>query len=48
MKACSKTAIVSVFMYKRKALANSGGSYPLTDMETLDNTDNQVHSIFVK
>ena len=31
-----------------KALANSRGSYPLADMETSDNTVDQVHSIFVR
>ena len=37
----------SVFVYKLKAITNSMGSYTLADMETSDNTLNQVHSIFV-
>jgi len=37
-----------VFACKLKALENSRGSYPLADMETSDNTLDQVHSIFVK
>jgi len=48
LKARSKAVIVSVFMYKLKALANSWGTYPLADMETLDNTVDQVPSIFVR
>ena len=48
LKARSKTVIVSVFACKLKALANSRGSYPLADMETSDNTLDQVHSVFVK
>jgi len=47
-KAHSKTVIVSVFAYKLKALANSRGSYPLADMETSDNTLDEVHSIYVR
>jgi len=46
LKARSKAVIVSVFACKLKALANSRGSYPLADMETSDNTLDQVHSIF--
>jgi len=45
-KARSKTVIVSVFACKLKALTNSRGSYPLADMETSNNTHDQVHSIF--
>jgi len=48
LKAHSKTVIVSVFTCKLKAPANSRGSYPLADMETSDNTLDQVHSILVK
>jgi len=48
LKARSKTVIVSVFACKLKALANSRVSYPLADMETSDNTRDQVHSIFVR
>jgi len=48
LKACSETVIVSVFACKLKALANSKGSYPLADMETSDNTLDQVHSIFIR
>ena len=48
LKARSKTVIVSVFVCKLKALANSRGSYPLADMETSDNTLDKVHSIFVR
>ena len=44
----NKTVIVCVFACKLKALANSRGSYPLADMETSDNTLDQVHSVFVK
>jgi len=36
--------IVSVFACKLKSLANSRGLYPLADMETSDNTLDQVHS----
>jgi len=45
LKARSKTVFVSVFACKLKALANSRGSYPFADMETSDNTLDQVHSI---
>ena len=38
---------ISVHHYL-EALENSRGSYPLADMETSDNTLDQVHSIFVK
>jgi len=48
LKAHSKTVIVSVFMCKLKALANSKGSYPLADMETSNNTLDPVHSIFIR
>jgi len=48
LKAHSKMVIVSVFECTLKALANSRGSYPLADMETSDNTLDQVHSIFVR
>jgi len=48
LKARSKTVIVSVLAGKLKALANSRGSYPLADMETLDNTLDQIHIIFVR
>jgi len=48
LKACSKTVIVSVFACKLKALANSRGSYPLADMETSDNTLDQLHSMFIR
>ena len=48
LKARSNTVIVSVFVYKLKVHANSWGSYPLADMETLDNTLDQVPSIFVR
>jgi len=48
LKACSKTVIISVFTCKLKVLANSRGSYPLVDMETSDNTLDQVHSIFIR
>ena len=34
-------------MCKLKALANSRGSYPLADMETSDNTLDQVHMYVV-
>ena len=46
LKARSKTVIVSVFALK--ALVNSRESYPLGDMETSDNTLDQVHSVFVR
>ena len=48
LKVRSKMVIISVFACKLKALANSRGSYPLADMETSDNTLDQVHSIFVR
>ena len=48
LKARSKTVIVSVSACKLKALANSRGSYPLAEMETSNNTLDQVHSIFVR
>ena len=48
LKARSKTVIVSAFVCKLKALANSRGSYSLADMETSDNILDQVHSIFVR
>ena len=48
LKAQSKTVIVSVLACKLKALTNSRGSYPLADMGILDNTLDQIHSIFVR
>jgi len=48
LKACSKTVIVSVFTCKLKALANSRGLNPPANVETSDNTLDQVHSIFVR
>jgi len=48
LKAQSKTIIVSFHAGKLKALANSRGSYPLADMETLDNALDQIHIIFVR
>jgi len=38
LKAHSKTVIVSVFACKLKALANSRGSYPLADMDSINST----------
>jgi len=46
-KARSQNVIVSVFACKLKALANSRGLHSLANMETSDNTLDQVHSIFV-
>ena len=40
--------IISVFAYELKALANRRGSYPLADMETSDNTLDQIHSIYIR
>jgi len=41
------TVIVYVFVCTFKALANGRGSYPLADMETSNNTLDQVHTIFI-
>jgi len=48
LKARNKMVIVSVFACKLKSLENSRGSYRLADMETSDNTLDQVHSIFFR